>query len=64
MSRTGRSIPRKTKAVTHVKLIKAFEQYCREAEEHEDDDIIRDTSAEGRLNDFAIWFFNVRFKRV
>lgn len=64
MSVTGRSIPRKTKALTQVKLVKAFEEYCKAAEEHEDDDVIRDTSVEGRLNDFAMWLYNTRFKRV
>jgi len=56
------SIPRKTKAATHVKVMKALEEYWRAAEEHEDDDVIRDTSVEGRLNDFAMWFHHNRFK--
>ena len=59
-----RTIPRKTKAVTHVKVMKALEEYWRAAEEHEDDDVIKNTSVEGRLNDFAMWLYQTRFKSV
>lgn len=60
MSVTGRSIPRKTKAVTQVRLVKALEEYFRAAEESEDDNVIRDTSVEGRLDDFARWLHITR----
>ena len=42
----------------------AMQEYIAEAEEHEDDDIILETSAEGRLNDFAMWLFHCRFKTI
>jgi hypothetical protein len=59
-----RSIPKDVKRQTHLKLIQLLDQYYREAEEHEDDDVIRDTSAEGRINDFALYLYNTRFVKA
>lgn len=60
----ARSIPLRVKRIVRQRLMKDLEEYFRVAEEAEDDDIIRDTQSEGRLNDFAMYYFNTRFKRA
>lgn len=57
-------VPEDVKVQFLTLLSEATAEYIAEAEEHEDEDIILETSAEGRLNDFAMWLFHSRFKRV